>query len=74
MTQTLSSASLLMCSCTPLAHPARKFYRGICCGGSLWLMFETLNSAIQFQSYQALTSSLSQKYDASFNQDILVSW
>jgi len=67
------SASLLMCTCTTLAHPARKFYRGLCCGGSFWLMFQSLNSAIQFQSYQALTSSLSKKYDPGFNQDILVS-
>ena len=66
------SASLLMCSCVSLAHPTKKFNRGVCCGGALWLMFMTLNSALQFTSYSGLVSSLG-RYDTGFNQSLLMS-
>jgi len=66
------SAALLMCSCVSLAHPTKKFNRGVCCGGALWLMFMTLNSALQFTSYSGLVSSLG-RYDTGFNQSLLTS-
>merc|ERR1712216_724038 len=66
------SAALLMCSCVSLAHPTKKFNRGVCCGGALWLMFMTLNSALQFTSYSGLVSSLA-RYGTGFNQSLLTS-
>jgi hypothetical protein len=67
------SSVLLLCSCTSLAHPRKKFNRGVCCGGSFWLMLETLNSALQFQSYQGLVQSLTNMYDTNFNHSMIIS-
>ena len=54
------SSVLLLCSCVSLAHPRKKFNRGVCCGGSFWLMLETLNSALQVQiNHNTLSLSLS---------------
>merc|ERR1712072_1149712 len=69
----VASATLLMCSCVSLAHPTKKLNRGICCGGAFWLMFLTLNSALQFTSFQTLVTSMSDRYDTEFNNDILSS-
>ncbi|QDZ25859.1 hypothetical protein A3770_19p83770 [Chloropicon primus] len=69
----VASASLLMCSCVSLAHPTKKLNRGICIGGAFWLMFLTLNSGLQFTSFQSLVTSMSRNYDTEFNTDILAS-
>ena len=68
-----ASATLLMCSCVSLAHPRKKFYRGLCSGGSFWLMFQTLQASLQFQSYANVVSSLSSRYDTNFNQELFTS-